>query len=145
MNHTFRKSDRQRAGLGGKVKVGRILFWRGNIVGGSKSERRYPYDAAGLFLRTEGSAGDDADHFQYDHGKKVRIRTVPPRPERRRVAISMSIIFETTMNGEVLTGGVPSPRYSMTGTNLLNAKCVIPKAIGYHELATQYNDRGQLI
>jgi hypothetical protein len=33
----------------------------------------------------------------------------------------------------------------MTGTNLLNATCVIPKAICYHELATQYNDNGQLI
>jgi len=90
--NTFQKSDRQRAGLRGNVKTltdefsmtefgedGRILFWRGNIVGGSKSERRYSYDSAGRIVSIEGSSGDDTDHFQYDQqGKKVRIRTVPP-------------------------------------------------------------------
>jgi len=125
---------------------GRILFWRGNIVGGSKSERRYSYDSAGRIVSIEGSSGDDTDHFQYDQqGKKVRIRTVPPRPERRRVAISVNIIFETTMAGEVLTdGGTVTTAFDEWDEP---AECEVRDSEGHllSRITHQYDSKGKLI
>lgn len=115
---SFRRSDRQRAGLRGNVKTcadefsitefaedGKILFWQGNICSGSRSERQYSYDNSGRILSIQGSTADHTDNFQYEHGRKIRIRTVPARPERERGAFSVNVIFESTEQGEVLSEG----------------------------------------
>lgn len=119
----FRRSDRQRFGLRGNVKTcadefsitefaedGKILFWQGNICGGPKSERQerqYFYDTSGRILSIQGGIGDHIDNFQYEHGRKIRVRTVPARPAARRGehVPSVNVIFESTEEGRVLSEG----------------------------------------
>jgi len=116
-SNSVRRSDRQRIGLHGNVKTcadefsitefaedGKILFRQGNAFGGSKSERQYSYDTSGRVLSIQGGTGDPADNFQYEHGRKIRIRTIPARPERKGF-FSVNGIFESTEGGAVLTEG----------------------------------------
>lgn len=115
----FRRSDRQRFGLRGNVKTcadefsitefaedGKILFWQGNICGGPKSEkqeRQYFYDNSSRILSIQGGIGDHTDNFQYENGRKIRVRTVPARPGEH--VPSINVIFESTEEGRILSEG----------------------------------------
>ena len=119
-------SDRERAGLRGPVKTctdfmgeetesmceaeyaldGRLLVWRGRVSGGSRVERVYLYDGRGKLVGITGGGADGTDEFRFDeHGRRIRIRTVPPRPDRQSVGTSVEIMFEATEEGDCLIGG----------------------------------------
>ena len=155
----FRRSDRQRVGLRGDVRTcigefsitefaedGKILFWQGNICSGSKSERQYSYDNSGRILSIQGGTGDHTDNFQYEHGRRKRIRTVPASPERERSAFfSVNVIFESTEEGEVLSEGG-------TVTTVFNdwdepAESEVRDSEGHllSRITHEYNPSGQLV
>lgn len=121
-----RLSDRERAGLRGPVRTctdfhgdetesmgeaeyaldGRVLVWRGRISGGSRVERIYSYNEAGRLIGITGGGADGTDEFRFDEqGRRTRIRTVPPRPDRQTVGTGIEIMFETTEEGDCLIGG----------------------------------------
>jgi YD repeat-containing protein len=119
-----RLSDRARAGLRGPVKTcgyfngdeaesmsnaeyaadGRLLFWQGRTFDG-RVEQVLSYDGTGRLIGITGD-GNATDEFHYDEqGKKTRLRTVSPRPDRGSFATGVEIMLETTEEGEGLTGG----------------------------------------
>jgi hypothetical protein len=130
-----RLSDRERAGLRGPVKTcsdftgndaqsvseaeysadGRLLVWRGRIFpSGSRAERVYSYDRMGKLIGITGGGADRTDEFHYDEeGKKIRVRTVPPRPGQhsfmvtgaREISMGEMIMFEAAEEGYCLNGG----------------------------------------
>jgi hypothetical protein len=111
-------SDRERGGLHGPVKSvvdewsttvfdqdGKILEWMGNTLRG-RAERKYFYDGSGKLIRISGSDGDQVDEFRYDeHGRKTRIRHVPPQPEPGSRAFGIAVWFDATSEGDTLTDG----------------------------------------
>ena len=119
------KSDRERSGLRGPVKTcahlyngdlvsesefapeGRLLIWRGRIWGGCEVEQVYSYDESGRLTEvTADSGAAPRDLFSYDEeGRRTRIRTVPPRRERKNVGTGISVAFEVTEEGDGLIGG----------------------------------------
>jgi len=122
-------SDRERAGLRGPVRTctdfhgdetesmgkaeyaldGRLLVWRGRISGGSRVERIYSYNEAGRLIGITGGGADGTDEFRFDEqGRRTRVRTVPPRPDRQSVGAGVEIMFETTEEGDCLIGLSPS-------------------------------------
>ena len=123
---SVRISDRERAGLRGPVRTsvdfngdeaesmceeeyaedGRLLVWRGRISGDSRGERVYSYNEAGRLIGITGDGANGTNEFRFDeHGRKIMVRTVPPRPDRRNVGFGTSIIFEATEAGDTLIGG----------------------------------------
>jgi hypothetical protein len=121
-----RLSDRERAGLRGPVRTsvdfngdeaesmceeeyaedGRLLVWRGRISGGSRGERVYSYNEAGRLIGITGDGANGTNELRFDeHGRRIMVRTVPPRPDRRNVGFGSSIIFEATEAGDNLIGG----------------------------------------
>lgn len=127
-----RLSDRERAGLRGPVKTrsdfmgdeaesmseeeysqdGRLLVWRGRISGGSRVEQVYSYDGMGRLIGVTGGRGTDEFHYD-EQGKKTRVRTVPPRPDRQYSAWDVGMMFEATEEGHCLNyGGSVTTRYN---------------------------------
>lgn len=85
---SFRRSDRQRAGLRGNVKTcvdefsitefsedENIFFWQSNICGGCKSEGQYCYDDSGRILSMQGGTGDHTDNFNTSTGEEYASET----------------------------------------------------------------------
>ncbi len=124
-NVASRPSDRERAGLRGSVKTcsdfigteteamseqeyaadGRLLVWRGRLFTGSVQSVFF-YDATGKLIRVTSSGSGMIDEFHYDEqGKKIRIRTVPPRPSQQGMAAGADIMFEMAEEGNDLNGG----------------------------------------
>jgi hypothetical protein len=118
-------SDRERAGLRGSVKTcsdfigtetesvseqeyaadGRLLVWRGRLFTGNV-ESIYSYDGTGKLIRVTSSGSGVIDEFHYDEqGKKIRVRTVPPRPSQEGMAAIGEIMFEMAEEGNDLNGG----------------------------------------
>jgi YD repeat-containing protein len=121
--HTM-KTDRERAGLRGPVRTcmelhgdgaepncgdeyaldGRLLLSHTRASPGSRVETIYSYDDAGRLTTVVGP--HYRDQIQYDEqGRKTRVRTVPPRPERQRIATSVDVIIEVMEEGRQLVGG----------------------------------------
>ena len=124
-NAGSRPSDRERAGLRGSVNAcsdfigtetesvseqqyatdGRLLVRRGRLFTGSV-ESIYSYDGTGKLIRVTSSGSGVIDEFHYDEqGKKIRVRTVPPRPSQQGMAAGADIMFEMAEEGDDLNGG----------------------------------------
>lgn len=114
---SFSHSDRERAGLRGRVKTivddysttvfdrsGKTLEWRGNTSHG-RVERTYVYDENERLIRVTGSAGDHDDEFRYDGQGKTQIRHIPARPDQPSRAFGISVWFDAVAEGETLTDG----------------------------------------
>jgi hypothetical protein len=157
-SRAFRKSDRERVGLHGSVKTfaepwsitefdenGMIVFWRGNICGGTKSDRQYFYDDAGQILRIQGSTDDHTDNFQYEHGRKICIRNVPVRRERERVGFSVNVIFDSTEEGEVLSEGGTITTVFNEWDERAESEVRDPEGHLFSRVMHEYNDSGQLV
>jgi YD repeat-containing protein len=126
-------SDRERAGLRGPVKTcidfmedveaesmcaeygtdGRLLVCR-YISNGSRVEQVYSYDGMGRLIGVTDGGADGTDEFHYDEqGKKTRVRTVPPRPDRQNSAWEVTGLFEATEEGFCLNYGGPHTMTSL--------------------------------
>ena len=124
-NVASRPSDREQAGLRGSVKTcsnfigtetesiseqeyaadGRLLVRRGRLFTG-RVESIYSYDGTGKLTRVTSSGSGMIDEFHYDEqGKKIRIRTVPPRPSQQGMVAGADIMFEMAEEGNDLNGG----------------------------------------
>jgi hypothetical protein len=127
-------SDREKDGLHGLVKTcseftgddtepmseteyaadGRIVrLWQGRTFA-SGGEIVYSYDGMGRLIAITRGGADGSDEFHYDEqGKKTRVRTVPPRPDRQNTGLSVEAMFEATEEGWCLIyGGSVTTRYN---------------------------------
>jgi len=121
--HTV-KTDRGRAGLRGPVRTcmdlhgdgaeprygveftsdGKLLLRHTRDSSGSRVDTVYSYDDAERLISVVGD--HYRDEIQYDaEGRKTKVRTVPPRPERQNYATGVGVMFEVIEDDGGLTGG----------------------------------------
>jgi hypothetical protein len=126
------KTDRELAGLRGPVRTcmdfngdgaepnygaeyaldGRLLLSHTRASPGSRVETVYSYDDAGRLTSVVGA--HYRDEIQYDErGRKTKVRTIPPRPERQRTATAVDVVFEVMEeDGQLVGGGTITTRYN---------------------------------
>jgi hypothetical protein len=132
--HTM-KTDREQAGLRGPVRTcidlqgdgaepnygaeytldGKLLLSRTRGSPGSRVETVYSYDDAGRLTSVVGA--HYCDEIQYDaEGRKSKVRTVFPRPERQNCATGVGVMFELMEeDGGLIGGGTITTRYNENG------------------------------